>query len=109
MASISGNHGGHLSEKHVATYTTAAEAKPFTLDCGHSPAYIHYDDGDVPYLLIADENGNAWRVYGYAQVSCDICGRRGEWLPSRSGMLKVIEAYRKGREAARRARAELGG
>ncbi len=82
------------------------DSTPFTIG-GETVARIYHDAGRVPYLLIVDNQGNTWRIYGYAQVSC-ACGSGGEWLPNRDGMLKVIKAWRKGRDAAKRARAELG-
>ncbi len=97
-----------MSEKHVTDYTTAAETKPFVLDCGHQIGSIHRNEDGAPFLQVMDGYGSFLRIYGYAEIECN-CGAVGEWLPSRSGMLKVIEAWRKGRDAARRARGELNG
>ncbi len=97
-----------ITDEAKSIYQTGEPGQPWTCpECGAILGVIHHDDKHVPYLLVMGKRGATWRIYGYAQIACR-CGGGGEWLPSRSGMLKVIEAWRKGRAAARRARVELG-
>ena len=96
-----------MPEPRPSTQYQAGETPiPFTLDCGHVAGTIHHDAGQVPYLLRVDECGNSWRIYGYAQVSCQ-CGGGGEWTPNKAGMLKVIDAWQKRRAIAKQAAAAL--
>jgi len=83
------------------------ESQPFIID-GQLIARIHHDAGRVPYLLVVDESGNAWRVYGYAQVSL-AGGGGGEWVPNHNALMRVIESRRKAQRAAQRAMDELDG
>ena len=60
----------------------------FEID-GVQLGYIHRDNHNIPYLLIIDEQGNAWRIYGYAQV--DGMEVTGEWKPGKHSMARKTD------------------
>ncbi len=83
------------------------DSTPFTLPCGDVAGRVHYDDDDVPYLSVVDEHGNIWHIND-GSVIC-ACGGAGEWTPNKHRLIKMLRAYRRGRDAEKRARAELEG
>lgn len=72
------------------------DSTPFIIE-GETIGHIHHDTALVPYLLIHDEQGNSWRIYGYAQVSCAE-GGGGEWHPQRRAQDKMLRAWQKNRK-----------
>ncbi len=82
-----------MSEKHVTDYTTAAETKPFTLDCGHQVGNIHHSGDGVPFLQVMDGFGNFLRIYGYAEIEC-CCGAAGDWHPGKRAMRDLLRNKR---------------
>lgn len=53
--------------------------KPFLVD-DQPVGIICYDASHVAYLLVIDERGREWHIYGYAQVAT-VDGRKGAWYP----------------------------